>query len=204
MKKIQTIAIITGDIMNSRGANPELWMKSLKAALSEFGAEPSDWEIYRGDSFQLEVPASKALEASIFIKAAIKQIPQLDVKMAIGIGEKSYTANKISQSNGSAFVNSGECFESLKRANLAVRSIWPDFDEQINIMISLALITMDAWSSVSATMFQYMLKHPNRSQTEVANQLSMSQSNVSQGLKRSGFVEISMVLNFYKKQFSNE
>ena len=55
-----TVAIITGDIIDSRKVKPETWLPALKMALSTYGKEPKHWEIYRGDSFQLEIPSEKA------------------------------------------------------------------------------------------------------------------------------------------------
>ena len=66
----------------------------MKYALDQYGQEPASWEIYRGDSFQLETTPEKALEASIYIKANIKQLRNLDVRMAIGLGQKSYQGEK--------------------------------------------------------------------------------------------------------------
>jgi hypothetical protein len=53
---------VTGDIIN-----PEryllLWMKDLKSVLNAYGNEPKDWEIYRGDSFQLVVDPADARDS---------------------------------------------------------------------------------------------------------------------------------------------
>lgn len=127
-KKKPIVAIITGDIINSRNANPKKWLTILKKALSHSGGSPSTWEVFRGDSFQLEVknPAD-ALLTAIRIKANLKTVKGLDARMAIGIGEKGYSAPRITESNGAAFVYSGEKLESLKKEkqNLAVKSPWP-------------------------------------------------------------------------------
>jgi len=67
-------SIITGDIIKSRAqTNPEVWLSHLKNALSYLEKDNSLWEIYRGDSFQIEIKeATKSFEAAIYIKAAIK------------------------------------------------------------------------------------------------------------------------------------
>ena len=50
------IAILTGDIVNSReNINQASWLAPLKKLLNSFGKGPEQWEIYRGDSFQLEI-----------------------------------------------------------------------------------------------------------------------------------------------------
>src|SRR5690606_486544 len=103
------ISIITGDIINSKKVSPNKWMDPLKAALSKFGNSPKNWDIFRGDSFQVEISnISEAFWVTVYLKACIKTIKGLDVRMSIGIGHKTTDAGKISEANGTAFQFSGE------------------------------------------------------------------------------------------------
>ena len=193
-------SIITGDIINSKESAPAAWLKALKNVLSYYGSNPAVWEIYRGDSFQLEVSPEQALEACIMIKSTIKQFKTIDVRLAIGIGDKTYHSEHITESNGSAFVNSGECFESLKKTTLAIKTPFEAFDIQMNIMLDLALLTINYWSSISAKLVKTALEHPDLNQNQLADYLEKTQGNISQGLKRAGFDEISKLLDYYKTQ----
>jgi hypothetical protein len=184
-------SVITGDIIRSRAQKTTTWMRPLKTALSRYGQETADWEIYRGDSFQLEVKSpEKVLEAAILIKASIKQINKMDVRMAIGIGKKTHRARKISQANGSAFVNSGECFESLGKKNLAIRSPWPEVDLEVNLLLDVALLVMNKWTTSSAEIVRICVERPDATQKVLARRLKISQSNISGRLRRAGFQEI--------------
>src|SRR5690554_727416 len=119
------IAVVTGDIIGSKKEDPVVWLKALKAQLNLFGTTPKEWEIYRGDEFQLEIASpEEALVKAFRIKACMKEFKSLDVRMGIGFGEKAYNGRKISQSNGSAFINSGTRFDLLKKqkVNLAISS----------------------------------------------------------------------------------
>ncbi|KJD36162.1 regulatory protein MarR [Tamlana sedimentorum] len=194
------IAIITGDIINSRQSEPEQWLNSLKTCLLYFGKTPKTWEIFRGDSFQLEVKPEDALFASFLIKSTIKQYKNIDVRLAIGLGEKNYDSYKITESNGSAFINSGECFESLKKNTLAIKSRFKNFDITLNLMLELAQLTMNNWTSISSLIIKTSLENPNMKQNEIAELLKKSQSNISEGLKRGGFDEILKLLDYYKNQ----
>ena len=109
------IAVITGDIINSSDKEPKVWLKVLKQVLGKYGETPKDWVIYRGDSFQLSINPEDALVVAIQIKSGIKQIEDLDVRLGIGLGEIDFESSKITESNGSAFVRSGESFEDLKK-----------------------------------------------------------------------------------------
>jgi len=193
-------AIITGDIINSREGEVESWLNSLKEILNYYGDEPKDWEIFRGDSFQLSITPEKAMLAAIHVKSAIKQTKLQDVRMAIGIGEEKYNASKISESNGSAYVRSGECFESLKKQTLAIRSNNEEMDQSFNIMLSLSLLTANNWSSTVAEVIKTAIENSEKNQKGLAKLLHKSQSSISEALKRGGFEEIMSMNNFYKTQ----
>ncbi len=193
-------SIITGDIINSKKSSPKKWLDSLKTILNSYGNSPLAWEIYRGDSFQLEVNPEQALEACLLIKATVKQFEKIDVRLAIGIGEKTYSSERITESNGSAFINSGECFESLKKTTLAIKSPFETFDKPMNIMLDLALLTMNNWTATTAILIKAALEKPELNQVQLANYFGKTQGNISQGLKRAGFDEISKLLQHYKTQ----
>ncbi|MFT4598290.1 MAG: hypothetical protein ACJAR8_000948 [Bacteroidia bacterium] len=192
-------AILSGDIINSRSVDASLWIKTLKKALNTFGKSTKTWEIYRGDSFQLEVDATTALQAAYYIKAEIKQHKELDVRIAIGIGDKTYASSKITESNGTAFENSGDCFNTLKNT-LEVKSPWPEIDHTFNIAISLGLLTADSWSPTNAFIFKTALEHPDMSQHDLAKKIKKSQSNISAGLKRSGYQELVKLIHHFEHQ----
>lgn len=198
------VSVITGDIIDSRNVpKPRRWLATLKKVLNTFGRSPKIWEIYRGDSFQLEIKdVYAAFEATILIKASIRTIRDLDVRMAIGVGEKTYHAKKITESNGEAFVFSGEKFEGLKREkqNLAIKTSSETFDEEINLYFRLALIAMDNWTPNSAEMVLLSMKNPGISQEELGKIIGIRQNTVSERQKRSYLDEIIALNAMYKKK----
>ncbi|MFV0592446.1 MAG: transcriptional regulator [Draconibacterium sp.] len=197
------IGVITGDIIQSKKLNPAEWLNKLRQELSKIGNQPETWEIYRGDSFQVKVAnPEQALKVAFKIKAAIKSIRKGDVRMSVGIGEKNYTATRITESNGSAFVYSGEVFEKLAKTkqNLAFASPFTAFNREMNLLLRLALIAMDAWTVNSAEMVYLALEHPGKSQAELGEILGIRQNAVSNRLKRANFDEISDLINWYETQ----
>lgn len=196
------LAVLTGDIINSRKEKASLWLPLLKEVLQFYGKNPGNWEIFRGDSFQLSTPPEEALLAAFHIKAAIKEIRDLDVRIGIGIGEQDHRAGKISESNGTAFVRSGESFESLKKQTLAIATGTPELDELLNLLLSLALLTVNNWSPTVALTIKAFLEQPGKSQTELAAILDKSQSSLSEALKRGGFDEVIRLEEYYRKQIS--
>lgn len=207
------IAIIKGDIIASRKIqNPERWMLPLKQLLETWGQSPKNWELVWGDFFQIEVPNPEdALRRALIIKALIKSVEpenagkkqsSIDVRMAIGIGEKTYNGDRISESNGPAFVNAGEKFEKLnkEKVNLAIQTPWKQIDEDINLNLKLAGIFMDEWTVSSAQLVELFFKHPQATQTEIGEMLGIRQNSVSGRWTRSHIEEIKAVeISFNKK-----
>ena len=195
--------IITGDIVNSRQYSSSKWLVTLKEALNQYGREPQQWEIYRGDSFQLEVPPKQALEAVLYLKACIKQYKNLDARLAIGIGTKNPGSIKITEANGSAFVNSGECFENLNKRTLAIRTPWQQLDEEINLYLQLALLTIDRWGPTASYVIKSAILYPGLTQKELSKKIGKSQSSISETLTRAGFEEIMLVEKRFRKLITN-
>lgn len=194
------IAVITGDIMHSRDVNTSVWLNLLKSALKNYGNEPKDWEIYRGDSFQLSVDIKKAIEICFLIKATIKTIKVLDVRLAIGIGEIEYEADKVTESNGSAFINSGECFEELKKYTMGMKTPSVEFDKIFNLVLQIFNTTADNWSPVTAEIIKFTLEHPDLNQNQIADKLNKSQSSISEALKRGGYDELKELISIYEEK----
>ncbi len=191
-------SIITGDIIKSRKVAPPKWLDDLQQLLSELGGA---FEIYRGDEFQLEVKPENALNSAIKIKALMRKLG-LDVRMSIGFGDKTYVGKTLSQSNGSAFLRSGELFETLKKQkiNLAVESGSDAFDREINLMLKLSLSIMDHWLVQSAEYVLLALEYGDLSQEELGQKLGINQAAVSRRRKRAYFDLIIELETYFRKR----
>ena len=199
-------SVIIGDIIDSKSsANPDEWLIPLKAIFNEVGTEPKDWEIFRGDSFQIEIKqAEQALLIALKIKAMLISTSLLNARMAIGIGTKTYDAPKITEANGDAFIRAGEQFENLKKNNLAINTPWEDVSEQMNLYLELAMLTMDNWTKNSAEIVLLSLKYPEATQKELAKMLGITQGRVSERQKRAGIDEILKMNARYQKLILNQ
>ena len=95
----------------------------MKNALSCLNDNSTLWEIYRGDSFQIEIEdVLQSFISAVYVKACIKNIKNLDVRPAIGIGKKTYQGKIVSESNGEAFIFSGETLEDLKKRKIKCKN----------------------------------------------------------------------------------
>ena len=199
------IGIITGDLINSRKLSASLWMQELKKELDQWGAEGKDWEIYRGDSFQLRIKnPGQLLYAGILLKAAIRSIEPLDIRMGMGIGEENYTADRLLENNGSAYVHSGEVFEDLHKMNqgIMLKSDFNEFNQEINLMLRLALTIMDNWSVNSAKMVCLAFKNPSKNQTQLGALENISQNSVSARLSRANFEVIKSLVDYFPNRLA--
>ena len=196
------IAVITGDVINSRKSPSALWQDSLKGVLAEYGMNGPDWELYRGDSFQLKIEVNEALLAAIHIKASFKRHSGLDVRMGIGIGSEDSKADRVTSATGQAYVLSGTCFDGLKKQTMAIATPHEFLNEILDVMLSLALLTMDTWSDTVAAVICKVIEHPQKKQATIATLMGKSQSNISEALKRGGFEEVRKLEQFYRKQIS--
>ncbi len=195
--------IITGDIIKSRRHSNNEWLANFKKVLNNLGKSPAKWEIYRGDEFQIEVAPEDAILAAILIKSFLKT-QKLDARLAIGVGEKDYVAKKITESNGSAFVRSGELFEKLRseKLTLAINSADADFNVEMNLLLKFAATLMNNWLPQSAEFVQVALDNRKMSQEQLGIKLGINQAAVSRRQKRSHFELIMELETFYRTKIS--
>lgn len=198
-------AIITGDVVNSSKVSAAIWRAALNNELATMGHTPSDWQIFHGDSFQLIAPHfEEALFLAIRLKAVLKTIRHLDLRMAIGIGDIDLRNPQITTCKGTAFIFSEEKFNLLKHEDtrLALKSNNNDFDEDMNLLLRLALRTMDSWTINEAEIIHLKMLRPDLSQSELGKIINLKQNTISERLKRAGYKDIMAVDNAFRKKLS--
>ncbi len=200
-------SILTGDIIKSRSIkDPEIWLSTLKEALTTSSQNTAQWEIYRGDSFQLELEnIVESLKAALYIKACIKTIKGLDVRIAIGIGEKTFTGKSVVESNGEAFLFSGETLENLKKekVNLKIKTTNEQLNAELNLYFKLALTIMDNWTTNSAEIVKLYMDQPQALQEELGRQLGINQNAVSSRQKRAHLDLIMQLEQLYRQKIKH-
>lgn len=200
------ISVITGDIINSQSVKlPKDYLNQIRQALSYLGKETRNWEIFRGDSFQLEIAQPEAaFWNSVYIKAALKTIKNLDVRLAIGIGEKTYEAESISEANGPAFVRSGTIFETLKKEknNLLLKTGNDNLDQELNVYLQLTLMAMDNWTPNSAEIVKLTIENPSFNQRELGQLIGIKQNTVSERQKRAFLEELKAFDGIFQKKIN--
>lgn len=186
--------IIIGDIVDSRRIEAGVWLPVLEEVLQKYSGT---FDIFRGDSFQVDVPVEKCFEFVFYLKARLKSLGALDVRLGIGVGTVDYVGKKIKSSNGEAFVLAGEAFDSLKKELLTLRTPWVAYDVPINIMLDLAMELTGRWTVNMAESIAAALAYPNANQQELATILNRKyQSQVSTELNKGHYAIIRKVIDY--------
>lgn len=197
------IAVITGDIINSQNSD-SMWMPHLKELFGSWAEGPENWEIYRGDEFQVKSSVNEVLTRALMIKSLIKTFENLDVRLAIGVGNEVFLSEKITESNGSAYVNSGRLLNDIKSEgrSLAICTDNEKVNRDLNILFKWASIDYDNWSVATAEIVHRLLMNKNLTQEGLAKDLRISQSSVSQRLKRANYDLIQETDDFFRKKIA--
>lgn len=210
------IAVIKGDVIASRKLeNQALWLKPLKSLLASWGENHKTWELHSGDFFQMEISnPEEALRKVFEIKSLIKKVEPtdktkksstIDVRLAVGIGEKTYSGDSISENNGPAYIYSSEKFDVLKKENvtIGIKTSWKSFDEEMNLYLKLAGTFMDKWTVSSAELVQIVLNNPDITQEEIGKQLGIKQNSVSGRWNRANVNELLEVEKMYRNKIKS-
>ncbi|MCB4234906.1 hypothetical protein LDL59_06740 [Kaistella anthropi] len=74
----------------------------------------------------------------MMIKSLIKTFENLDVRLAIGIGNEVFLSEKITESNGSAYVNSGRLLNDIttEGRTLAIKTENDKVNRDLNILLN--------------------------------------------------------------------
>ncbi|UBB90475.1 winged helix-turn-helix transcriptional regulator [Candidatus Kaistella beijingensis] len=197
-------AIITGDIINSQETDSENWLPKLKELLGKWGKTPSDWEVYRGDEFQLKCSIDGVFWKALSIKSLIKQFENLDVRIAIGIGEEQYSSEKITESNGTAYVNSGRLLNEIKNEGktFAIKTPNEGINADFNILFKWSSLDFDSWTVAVSEIVHLLMMDKNLTQDDLAKKLNISQSSVSQRIKRANFDLILETDYYFRKKIA--
>ncbi|MGN0003542.1 MAG: hypothetical protein ACI35V_08910 [Sphingobacterium composti] len=190
-------AILTGDIVNSRHADIQEWLPILEESLKFYS---NNFDIFRGDSFQVAVPLDKSIEAIFLIKSALRTVDKLDVRIGLGVGEVSYWDDHIKNSTGEALINSGEAFDTLDKELIYVKSPWAEWNEPTNIMLQLAMELAKRWTINMAQTVLMQIRTPTANQSELARLLKRKyQSQVSTELGNANWQKIKMTIDYCTK-----
>ncbi|MCU0432619.1 MAG: hypothetical protein MUC87_04095 [Bacteroidia bacterium] len=147
-----------------------------------------------------------------FVSAGGKEIRDgvliTDARLSIGIGDINYKAKKLSESDGTAFHNSGRGFDALlKDRNLSITT-----DKNITTQKSLELICeyvdhiIKGWSFNQAEVVLALLKAGNKEikQSDLANKFGITQPSLSQRISSANWELLKKSISVSREMLAQE
>jgi len=201
------IAVATADIVNSTALDKEHYVnaialitKLLNDAKTKYGV---NYEIYRGDGFQVVYPDPvNALSSVLAIKLALKSgrdIPSISITQSLAVGSYEHLSSYAGQSSGEVFVNSGRGLEATKGGDVSIH-LSDDFGAN-DLLLSTRFLNhlLNSISQKQATVGYLYLDQDYPEQNMIAQQLNMTRQNVATHLKRGAFDLIKAYIQTYEE-----
>ncbi len=194
-------AVLTGDIVNSSSLDPKALMgilqrlnESAECFSGEYpGSVLGKFDTYGGDGWQLLMSnAELSMRAALFLRAVVRshKIPRIDTRIAIAWGtvdEFTITSDRISQSTGEAFTESGRALKNMAKKH---RMIFLHGEHLVQSGFSRgATLLLDElvrqWTSHQAAAISLALL--GKKQEEIADIIDRTQPTVNKLLQRAGW-----------------
>lgn len=192
-------AVLTADVVGSRGipaAQLEAGLSRIARVLeSRFSPGRKLFQFYRGDSFQALTEPAEALRIALLWRAGLKAIPEVpewDIRIAIGLGPVTHSGESLATSAGPAFEGSGILLDEMKKsdeARIAFHTRDALWTKTLNTASFLAEGIIRRWTSAGAeTTFQLLMS--NETQEALAARLGVSQPAIHKRLQAASWPAI--------------
>ena len=204
-KPKENVAVITADMVNftlfSRDQTT-VWLTELTEILRN---DPVfDWilkpEIYRGDSFQGVLKNSdQAMRLAVLARAIMKShAPNTDLRIAIGIGRAEQITDRPGTSDGEAFRFSGHLADNIRKQKARIGIALKTDADPLNANLDLLETLIEDWTPAQSEVIAKLLQNENI--TRIAENLSISQSAVSQRVSAAKWWAIDSFLSTFPHQ----
>jgi hypothetical protein len=208
IKRNTTFAVLTGDIIDSSllsAAEKRKMLKVLNSVLLQGKQILSDWEpeIFQGDSFQgaTEKGLPQSLRYALIIITSLKKY-NINTRVAIGIGDITFSSGKVSTSNGAAFQYSGRSLEEMKKNTgsfISIHSANEDACREWEVHCTALNYLMMRCTPLQAEALQLALE--SMTQVEIAKKLKIKQPTVQQRLQAAGWPVFKAVLQRFESKY---
>lgn len=195
-----TIAVLTGDLVNSTGLGPDKVERAF-ASLRECAETQSSWmetslhfTRHRGDGWQVVLAEPKfALRSALAFRTALRANGE-EFDSYIGIAEgqvKGEIGPDLNRETAMVFTHSGVALEDVKRGKSPVRmGFWRrDLTEAIAVLLDFIY---SGWTPVQAEAMLriLMLTKKGRFLSDIAEELGKSRQAVTKSLKSAGYDQV--------------
>ncbi len=185
-------AVLTGDVVKSAQITTEHYEQVLyqleQLFLSSKHTMNSHYNIYRGDAFQLLLPAPKdAIKLALLIRLSLKAL-QTDARISIGIGEISNLRPDVKSATGIAFTLSGRGLDTLlQERRMTIHCQNAELESILALPLRMADHLVNNLTSRQAEALLLYLLPANPLHEKIAIKLGTSRANVTKLLNNSNF-----------------
>ena len=208
-------AVITADIidytkLNSKEANEVL--NAIHTLNNTEGISRtnlnSKFSIKRGDNIQGEINnVADALRVALILKATVNKIlfnkdsnrkPNVDVRIAIGIGEIETIRSTVGESTGEAYILSGRTLDKMKddKRIFSIKASNEELNKELDVCFKLLEVIMNSWKITSFEVLYSKLMGID--EAELCKQLKVSQPAITGRKKSMGWSAIESLLNRFE------
>lgn len=205
----QTIAVLTGDLINSTALGPagiDRAMKALEKAakkIQTWGVSPLHFTRHRGDGWQVMLDDPRwALRAAIYFRATLQAIESA-AYIGIAEGDVSHTIGEnLNFENAEVFALSGRALDNTK---FTIYRINYSRDDVFDALMILVNRICDSWTTTQAATVaaafdsQDIFHDPTA--TEIAKQLGKSRQAVSKALHSAWFWDLYETLHLVERSY---
>lgn len=190
--------IITGDLVNSvtfSKTNRQEIRHIFEKSNTIFG---SYYEYFvRGDGIQIQANGN-ALTEAIYLKCLLHAKLDVKIRLSIGIGKIENLTERLSDSTGEAFVISGQNLDAMKqnKSSIAVKTTDPWLNAEWEIHAKVLDYLETSRSRNQSEVILGLVEH--KTQTQLAEEIGISQPSVNQRIKSSGWALIEPILLRYE------
>jgi hypothetical protein len=151
-----------------------------------------------GAHFKLKEGQAPDRDVVRYLSKRLVRPYKIDARISVGVGKSDHISEDIGDSDGEAFRLSGERLDVMKKLkqNLSVLTPCDDLNQELEIEAAFLDGIMLRWTRAQAVTVFFALQ--GKSQDELTELLSISQSAVSQNLRRSNLHAVDLMLKRFE------
>ncbi|GGF55324.1 hypothetical protein [Alteromonas lipolytica] len=203
------IAVVTGDLVGSSKlttADFQQVMSALEKQLKQFSIRyNSAYDIFRGDSFQVQTQPQLAARLATIIDLTLRShSPSVMVRQCIGIGTGSASEQSVKTATGEAYLLSGHGLDDIKGRGLRIHCANQNFQTQMALLTRFFDSHLERLTSTQSYVVLTYLLAENKSHEHLARVLDKKRSNVTRILNTSQYHLIADYLDYFALQVKKE
>lgn len=209
---LSVFAVLTGDLIdstsldtNGRELARDLLVSSIDSLNSWLPSSKivyGEPEIFRGDQWQTLLAQPKfAFRSAVYVRAKLIAMG-FDSRISIGVGEVDrISRQRVSMSDGDAFVRSGRGLDEMQRPNLAI-AVPPDLSNigpWLQAIVELSDAILLGWTKRQAEVVAIAIHLAGLNQIEIGTRLNTSPQAISKSLKSARWDALNFAIKTFER-----